>query len=157
MIDQLSKAIIRANATNQSWQRGEIYYRDGYVGQVSRRGDTIAAEVSGSGVRPYRVTINFGDCQMMGECTCPYDWGGYCKHIVATLLVCLHQSELIQSRPSLEEILDRLNEVQTQTLIQKLVARKPELLDEIEQLADRVAPAIVTSTATNKPQRPNYR
>ncbi|NEO60215.1 MAG: hypothetical protein F6J98_07155 [Moorea sp. SIO4G2] len=89
-----------------------------------------------------------------GYCSCPYDHGGYCKHIVATLLVCLYQPELIEQRPSLEEILDRLNEVQTQTLIQDLVANNPQLLDDIEYFADQVAPLYVTTSSPETlPQR----
>lgn len=44
---------------------------------------------------------------------------------MATLLVCLREPERIELRPSLKQILDRLNEVQTQALIQELVANKP--------------------------------
>ncbi len=51
---------------------------------------------------------------------------------MATLLVCLQQPAAIEQRQCLEQILNRLNKAQTQTLIQKLVAVKPEFLDEIE-------------------------
>ena len=43
-------------------------------------------------------------------------------------MVCLREPARIELRPTLEEILDRLNEVQTQSLIQELVADKPELI-----------------------------
>ena len=101
------------------------------------------------------VSIGF-DEEELGTvyCSCPYDYGGCCKHIVATLLVCLRESERIEISPSLEQILDRLNEVQTQALIQKLVADKPELIDDIEHFADRVAPPVVVSASqASKPQR----
>ena len=128
-IPQLSQEMIRRYASSQSWQRGETYYYDGYVRRVIQRGNSINAEVEGSDIRPYQVSISF-DGEELGEvyCSCPYDYGGYCKHIVATLLVCLREPENIELRPTLEEILDRLNEVQTQSLIQELVANKPELI-----------------------------
>ena len=154
-IPKISQKIIRSYASSKSWQRGQAYYHDGHVRRVVQRGKLITAEVEGSDIRPYQVNIGFEEDELdAGYCTCPYDHGGYCKHIVATLLVCLHEPELIEQRPSLEEILDRLNEVQTQTLIQDLVANNPQLLDDIEYFVDRVAPLyVITSSPETLPQR----
>ena len=154
-IPQLSQEMIRRYASSQSWQRGEAYYYDGYVRRVVQRGSAIAAEVEGNDIRPYRVNISFDQGELdTAYCSCPYDYGGCCKHIVAVLLVCLREPETIEISPSLEQILDRLNEVQTQALIQELVANKPELIDDIEYFADRVAPPVVVSASEeNKPQR----
>ena len=141
VIPQLSQEIIADYASSKSWQRGEVYYRDGYVRRVCQRGQSLIAEVLGSS--PYRVAIDFSDRGLQSaHCTCPYDWGGYCKHIVASLLFCLREPEKIQVRSSLEEILDRLNEVQTQSLIQQLTEKQPELLDEIERIANCLAPPL---------------
>ncbi|MEM8830610.1 MAG: SWIM zinc finger family protein [Cyanobacteria bacterium P01_G01_bin.19] len=108
----------------------------------------------GNNARPYQVTINIRQDEFIeADCTCPYDWGGYCKHRVAALLTCLHEPDKIKSRPSLEQILDRLNEIQTQNLIQKLVADKPELLNDIERFADRIVPPVVVETEANKSRR----
>lgn len=153
-IPELSEAMIRRYASTKSWQRGEAYYSDRHVRRVVRRGNAIAAEVEGNEIRPYRVNIGF-DGEELGEvsCTCPYDFGGCCKHIVATLLVCLRDPQQIEERPSIERILDRLNEVQTQRLIKELVASNPALIDDIEYFADRVAPAVVTTAESSQPQR----
>ena len=144
-IPNLSKAAIASYANDKSWQRGSAYYQDGYVSQICQRGQSIIAQVRGS--RSYRVTVNF-DAEGLSSagCSCPYDWGGYCKHIVATLLMCLHQPQKVQLRPSLEQILDRLNEIQTQNLIQQLVANQPELLDDIEHFAERLVPPEIVET-----------
>ena len=154
-IPQLSQEIIRRYASSKSWQRGEAYYHDGYVRRVVQRGQDIAAEVEGNDIRPYRVNLSFvGEELDTADCSCPYDFGGCCKHIVATLLVCLHQPETIETSSSLEAILDRLNEVQTQALIQYLVADRPELIDDIEHFADRIAPpVVVTATSAARPER----
>lgn len=154
-IPQLSQEMIRRYASGQSWQRGEAYYHDGYVRRVIQRGSAIAAEVEGNDIRPYRVNLSFDNGELdTAYCSCPYDYGGCCKHIVATLLVCLREPERIELRPGLEEILDRLNEVQTQALIQELVANKPELIDDLEHFAERVAPPVVIdSSPDTKPQQ----
>lgn len=31
------------------------------------------------------------------SCTCPYDWGGICKHIVAALLACIQRPQQIEA------------------------------------------------------------
>ncbi len=85
----------------------------------------------------YRVSIGLREDEVNTACcSCSDDFEEWCQHIVATLLFCLRQQEAIEQRQSLEQILNRLNKAQTQILIQKLVAVKPELLDNIENFVD---------------------
>ena len=105
-IPKLSQVLIRSHANTKSWQRGEAYYYDGAVIRVVQRGNSIGAEVQGNDIDPYRVNIDFDDETIdIAYCSCPYDYDGWCKHIVATLLVCLHNPESIEIGSSLEEIL----------------------------------------------------
>ena len=50
--------------------------------------------MAGSDFVPYEIIVTLLDDGRIGEraCTCPYDWGGYCKHIVAVLLTALTTS-----------------------------------------------------------------
>jgi len=48
-------ALLSQNATHQSIQRGQSYFRDGAVGQLVRRGDELEADVEGAEIDPYRV------------------------------------------------------------------------------------------------------
>src|SRR3982751_1972487 len=83
----LEETAIRALANRESFERGRDYWRRGAVSGLIRRGDELTAEVRGSDIVPYRVKIRFHDTGVAeARCTCPYDWGGACKHIVATLL-----------------------------------------------------------------------
>jgi uncharacterized Zn finger protein len=83
----ITEKMIRERANAKSFARGKEYFRDGAVSDVTRRGNRVTAEVEGSDL--YEVTIELGDevdDPVAGaECTCPYDWDGYCKHIVAVL------------------------------------------------------------------------
>ncbi|MFQ6016281.1 MAG: SWIM zinc finger domain-containing protein, partial [Anaerolineae bacterium] len=84
---KLTEYTVRHLATDQSFSRGEDYYHSGAVLEVLRRGDMLSAEVEGTSYEPYQVTIRLdGGGVADAECSCPYDWGGYCKHIVAVLL-----------------------------------------------------------------------
>lgn len=133
-IPEISEATIRYNATNQSFGRGEDYYKTGAITSLIQRGNLLKADVEGSEISPYRVNIRFDSGGVTAaSCSCPYDYEGWCKHIVASLLMCCRQPTVIEERPALERLLDRLNPVQTQNLVQALIAEQPELIDVVER------------------------
>jgi uncharacterized Zn finger protein len=83
----VTEVVIRSLATAQSFERGENYYHSGAVLGLSKRGNTLLAHVEGSSYEPYEVTVELSEHGVIeAYCTCPYDWGGYCKHVVAALL-----------------------------------------------------------------------
>jgi uncharacterized Zn finger protein len=98
-----------------------------------RRGQQLQAEVEGSQYEPYRVQIT---CDAGGvtqaSCSCPYDWGGWCKHIVATLLASVHDPESIEERPAVTMLLAGLEREQLQALLLHLIEQQPELADVVE-------------------------
>ncbi len=152
-ITNLSETDLRYHTTDKSFKRGEDYYRRGAVTDLCRRGNCICGEVEGNEVAPYQITIEF-DAGGVSEarCTCPYDYEGWCKHIVAVALTSIRKPETIQQRLSLNELLDRLNHIQTQTLVQELVAKEPELLNQIDRFVNKISPAIVQQVSTTEPR-----
>ncbi len=132
-IFNFSEFTIRRNANAKSLQRGEEYYESGAVISVTQRGRLIQAEVEGSEVKPYHVSLSLDeDGLISGSCTCAYDFEGWCKHTVAAMLVCVRQSQVIEQRPTLEQLLDGLDYLQTQRLLQELVAEHPQLIESID-------------------------
>jgi uncharacterized Zn finger protein len=91
----ITEKAIRELANAKSFARGNEYFRDGAVSDMVRRGNRVTAEVEGSDL--YEVTIVLGDDGddpvAEAECTCPYDWDGYCKHVIAVLLKLAHGSD----------------------------------------------------------------
>ncbi len=59
-------------------------YRHRVKNPVRRNGELIAEVI---GTRRYHVEIEITPTAIEAFCTCPYDWGGYCKHIGAVLLL----------------------------------------------------------------------
>lgn len=139
----LSEDDIRQRATEKSFGRGEAYYRQGAVLNLLQRGHTVYAEVEGTDLDPYIVRITVGANGISdGICTCPYEYEGWCKHLVAVGLSVVRGMQPIESRPTLAQLLDRLNLVQTQGLVQALVEDRPELLGDVERYVLRLsAPA----------------
>ena len=132
-LPRLSEAVIRRHASSRSYQRGADYYERGAVLSLLRRGDQVLAAVEGSQYEPYRVRITLGPGGVVAaDCTCPYDWGGWCKHIVAAALACVRSPEEVQERPSVESLLAGLEGEQLQELVLYLVRRQPALADLVD-------------------------
>ena len=151
----LTKALIRQLASEESFERGSRYYSQGAVVRLTRRGDQFQAEVEGSSHLPYQVTFALTAAGISGEsCTCPYDWGGACKHIVAALLACLEAPDEIEEHPPLASLLTTLDRDQLQTLLLDLAERRPDLSGMIEARVLALQ-AGATATATGPaPARP---
>ncbi|MBX3056056.1 MAG: SWIM zinc finger domain-containing protein [Anaerolineae bacterium] len=149
-MSSLSEKDIQARASAQSFAKGQGYYRNGYVSDVVRRGDVVTAVVEGSEYEPYQVQITLDETGVAdANCTCPYDWGGDCKHIVAVLLTLVHQAEAVVEKPELETVLDGLTETQLRRVLLNLVAGRPELMAALEREVEwlQKRPAIATSAA----------
>jgi uncharacterized Zn finger protein len=133
-IPKISEFTIRRYANAKSYQRGEAYFESGAVDTIIRRGNLLQAEVDGNEARPYLVNLCLdGHSVTSATCTCAYNFDGWCKHIVATMLVCVRQPEIIEHRPTLGQLLDRLDHVQTQRLVQELVAEHPQLIEAVDR------------------------
>lgn len=129
----LTDSLIRKKSTPEILSKGQSDYEAGHVTAVTQRGNLINAEVIGNAVQPYQVRVSFDEGGVTSAtCSCPYPDKEWCEHIVATLLVVMRQPETIENRPTLEQLLDHLNPVQTQGLVQELVKKNPELLDKID-------------------------
>ncbi|MBW4441985.1 MAG: SWIM zinc finger family protein [Plectolyngbya sp. WJT66-NPBG17] len=92
MIPNLSEAMIRRHTTGRSFERGQHYCRAGAVSSLIQRGNVLWAQVEGTEAAPYRIRIwvDSGGIKS-ASCSCLYDYEGWCKHIVATLIDCLYQ------------------------------------------------------------------
>ncbi|MDG4559599.1 MAG: SWIM zinc finger family protein [Candidatus Contendobacter sp.] len=120
-------------ATDRSIRRGEDYFKGGAVETLVLRGDELEADVQGNAPRPYRVWIKFdAGGTADATCTCPYEYGGWCKHIVATLLAYAKRPGAVEIRSPLAEKLAALDRSQLQALVLELADRIPRLSDMIE-------------------------
>jgi len=86
-LDNLTEADIRKVIDTKSLKRARSYV-DGVRAAV-RNGRTLRAEVGKN--RYYNVEIDVLDSGIAAICSCPYTWGGYCKHVGALLLKWIEQ------------------------------------------------------------------
>jgi uncharacterized Zn finger protein len=143
---------VQALASAKSFERGRGYFRDGSVSDMARRGNLITAFVQGNDYEPYRVQVTLADFGIAEtSCTCPYEQGGICKHIVATLLAAIHQPETITEKPPIATLLADLTAEQLRQILLAVAEMGPEFADAVEReaawLRDRpITPAAATAS-----------
>jgi hypothetical protein len=133
-LNYLSEAEIRSRCSEASFERGQRYYAGGGVQQRMQRDGGIEARVAGSQL--YRVTIRQRSGVVEAFCSCPYDRGGDCKHVVATLLAWLHESESFRSATDLETALAARSKAELISILSDIAAAYPHLVDEFHLLGD---------------------
>ncbi len=144
-LSKLTANQVRKLVTPQSYDRGQTYASQGAIMVPIRRGTEIEAMCQGSAHAPYRVRAHLGTNDILSaSCTCPYDWGGYCKHIVALLLTYIRAPQDFVERKTVDELLKERSHEELVTLVGEMLARYPDL----EVLIDR---PIAGSTPTGKP------
>ena len=133
-LPRITEAAIRSKVTGQSYDRGVDYYQSGTVESATLRGNQLFAAVQGSEWDPYQVGITFSGADFTAACTCPYDWGGYCKHVVATLLTVSDDNSPIPVvvKPPVSDLLDELDPDELRALVRVLVEAAPALLDIVD-------------------------
>ena len=92
---------VQKMATASSYQRGVSYYRQKLVALTKVEAESFSARVRGTS--PYTVHIHSKGDDYLASCTCPYDWGGICKHVVAALLAArdyydIHAEEMMEAQ-----------------------------------------------------------
>jgi len=146
----LSGADIRARCSEASFDRGRRYYTGGAVQQRIRSDDGIEAQVAGASM--YRVTVKAATSGRFSTyCTCPYDWDGECKHIVATLLAWMNEPESFRTAADLQTALAARSKEALADILADICTIYPHLVDDfgllggvIEYDPDAVVDAIFT-------------
>ncbi|GAB5520432.1 MAG: SWIM zinc finger family protein [Rhodothermales bacterium] len=137
MLPPILLDLVRLKSSAKVLDRAMEYAESELVSAPTLRGNLLSAHVEGSDWEPYRVLTTCDDATVAeATCTCPYDWGGWCKHIGAVLLTVLAwPNRLHESRP-LAELLEHLNADQLRLLMHKVVAEHPAVLDTLDDLLD---------------------
>lgn len=113
------------------------------------------AQCEGSSAPSYRLRAELDEGGVRSaSCTCPYDWGGDCKHVVALLLMYIHQSDEFSEQKNVNELLAGMEKDALIALILRLVERDPDLYDVLELAipAARIAAQPTTSGVARKRQ-----
>lgn len=124
---RLTRAQAVAGASQQSAERGEEYVAVGAVLSAVRQGLLLRGKVEGNSEEYYDVTVVL-DAQGVKrvDCTCPYDWGGHCKHIVALLLTWVDAPESFVEQAPIEDLVGGLDAEAARDLLARAAETWPD-------------------------------
>lgn len=94
-----SKEDIIKLSVGSSFSKGENYYESGCIKEITRMGNRFEGTILGSHL--YKVILDLENGNLNFQCSCPYDYGGLCKHEIAFALAILNgeYSEKIEENP----------------------------------------------------------
>jgi uncharacterized Zn finger protein len=132
-LPKLTESIVRAAATPQSFERGQDYYRSGAVSNTSIQDNLLIGDCEGTQAPYYRVQVELDEAGIRSaNCTCPYEYGGLCKHTVAVLLTYVHHPKQFTARQAPADLLADLDRDDLMALTTRLLRERPELYNWVE-------------------------
>lgn len=81
-LETLTKNDLRGPLSDQSLRKARGYLDS--IHNPVRAGQALSAQVRGTYM--YQVEVEVSPGGIRAQCSCPYTWGGYCKHVGAVLL-----------------------------------------------------------------------
>jgi uncharacterized Zn finger protein len=156
-LPRLTEAQVRALANDKSFERGKSYYLDGAVSETARQGLQLHGECEGSHYEPYEISVTLAARGIKdASCTCPYEYGGICKHTVALLLTYVHQPQAFRLTAPVEEMLKNRSQEELIAIINAMSKQDPKLRSLVELAAttqDAKAGKAVDTAAIRKAAR----
>lgn len=134
-LPKLTESIIHAGASDQSYQRGYALWQAGAISNTVIQGNLLLGECEGTSAPYYNVRIELDEGGIRTiSCSCPYEFGGYCKHSVALLLAYVHEPKQFAQRQAPAQLLAELDRETLLTLLTKLLNDRPELVDWVDAM-----------------------
>jgi uncharacterized Zn finger protein len=128
MTKKINENILKSLSSPESFTRGHDLYQSDAVYDTFRQGDLLTGKCEGNSAPFYQIHVQLDDGGIQeASCTCPYDWGGYCKHIIALMLTHIHDPDAFIEQKNIKELLGQLDKDGLVRLITKMVDKNPEL------------------------------
>lgn len=137
-MDAPTRDEIRSLCTEQSFERGVTYYNQDRILELVVDGREVTATVRGSS--DYQVSAVIEDDTIRTSCSCPYDYAGDCKHIVAVLLAVENKGADLGNETSGATVPHSAPDVETlveQTSADELRTFLLEILEDRREIRDR--------------------
>ncbi|WP_049933576.1 SWIM zinc finger family protein [Halorubrum ezzemoulense] len=143
-MDYPTRDEIRSLCTEQSFERGVNYYQQDRVQELDIDGGEIRSTVRGSNY--YDVAIDLVDDTVRSRCSCPYDYAGDCKHVIAVLLAVDDRDTKTVIDPERDETVN-IDSVIEQTAPEDLRAFLRDIVAEDRDIRDRFVAFVGEDTA----------
>ena len=110
--------------------RGKAYFSDKLIEAIEKISEgEYSSTVQGSETYTVYIALDNKENIIDHNCTCPYDWGEFCKHEVA-VLYCLNQKQFTTKSNLINDLKELLNDKSQAEMLQFLInlAKKDRLL-----------------------------
>lgn len=136
LLPEITEDTIHSLASGASLSKGYNYFHIGAVEKVWIEKGAYNAHVQGSEL--YTVTISENKKGIHTDCTCPYDWGGVCKHIVAAMLAIVHDKKIKKHKKDTEDIkplIEKVDAGRLKTFLFEILSGDAALLEDFKIFA----------------------
>ena len=110
--------------------RGKAYFSDKLIEAIEKISEgEYSSTVQGSEIYTVYIALDRKENIIDHSCTCPYDWGEFCKHEVA-ILYYLNQKKVTAKSKLISDLRELLNDKSKAEMLQFLIdlAKKDRLL-----------------------------
>jgi uncharacterized Zn finger protein len=151
MPKKLTETILKSLSSPESFTRGHDLYQSGAVFDTFRQGDILIGKCEGSSAPSYQIHVQLDEGGIQeASCTCPYEWGSYCKHIVALILTYMHNPDAFIEQKNINELLGQLDKDDLVHLITKMVDKNPGLYSWLQTAIPAVSAKSQPAQQRNK-------
>jgi hypothetical protein len=133
---EITEDLIHDLVSGTSLIKGYSYFHNGAVVKLWIENGAYKAHVEGSEL--YTVTVSEKKGDIQADCTCPYDWGGACKHVAATMLAIIHDKKIIKHKKETEDIktlMGKVDAVRLKTFLFEILSGNAALLEDFKIFA----------------------
>ena len=160
-LPEFTEETILTLANGASYAKGMGYARRGAVQTLFLERENYRAQVQGYHL--YSVRLWDQEGAVKSSCTCPYEWGGICKHVVAVMVRLLDMQASGQeavvvntpvknsanSRISLNDLLESTTHDQLKAFIRQQTFEIPQLVGNLRVFAQGAKPTDNTAEDYN--------
>lgn len=123
---EITESAIQSASTAASFARGYELYRGGAIFDTFIQGQILTGKCQGSSTPYYHVQVKIDDGGFKEAfCQCPYDWGGYCKHLIALMLTYIHDPDEFVELQSATTLLSGMEKEDLVKLVVKMIGDDP--------------------------------
>lgn len=124
----ITDAVLKSISSPESYVRGSKLFQSGAVYDTFHQEKVITGKCEGSSEPYYQVRVKIDEGRIQeSSCTCSYDWGGACKHIIALVLAYIQNPDAFNEQKRIDDLLADFDKQSLVRLIDRLVTENPEL------------------------------
>ncbi len=158
MCNEITEDYLETLTTPKSFEKAlDLFYTDAVFDTFSK-GDILEGKCEGRGQPYYQVEVELENGLVSSAyCTCPYDWGGYCKHIIALLLTFIDDPTAFVVKVDLDSYLKVLDREELINLVKQIANHSRTVNDLVQKFLHETSTQQSGEKSGKITSKPNYK